>query len=307
MNIELWALLVAGLMIFLSIFLQTNHTSLVHGLRHNVSNRDTPAEETPLGGRLRRATANGIESIAVFAPLVVVAQLAGVSNVWTQSAAVAFLVSRVLYLPAYALGLVPGRTVVWAVGFFALPVFAFGLLTSPLRAKAESSAPAAPKIERSVSASVDANPTELAGVTGTPARATLGHPTARKSPSDEAKNSAEYKAVEKALQPYIESAKTGDGALTRTAFFDHAHIVGSIGGEFYNMDADAFKDAIDEGGPSPMVQHHISWVNTSGPAAAARVEFTNWQGAQFTDFFVLYEHEGQWKISAKVYDSHANN
>ena len=50
--------------------------------------------------------------------------------------------------------------------------------------------------------------------------------------ADEANNFAEYKAVERALQPYIDSAKTGDGDLTRTVFFDHAHIVGSISGEF---------------------------------------------------------------------------
>ncbi|MCH9681496.1 MAG: MAPEG family protein [Deltaproteobacteria bacterium] len=129
MSIELWALLTAGLMVYLSIFLQTNHASLVLGVRHSLSNRDTPVEETPLGGRLRRATANSIESIAVFAPLVVVGQLADISNVWTQYAAVAFLISRVLYLPAYALGLVPARTMIWTLGFFALPVFTYGLLS----------------------------------------------------------------------------------------------------------------------------------------------------------------------------------
>lgn len=137
--------------------------------------------------------------------------------------------------------------------------------------------------------------------------ATPKSPTTPESPSDEAKSFAEYKAVETALQPYIEAATTGDGALIRSAFFDHAHIVGSVGGEFYNMDADAFKGAVDEGGPSPEVQHHIAWINISGPAAAARVEFINWQGTRFTDFFVLYKHGGQWKISGKVYDSHANN
>ncbi|MCH9681494.1 MAG: nuclear transport factor 2 family protein [Deltaproteobacteria bacterium] len=127
------------------------------------------------------------------------------------------------------------------------------------------------------------------------------------SPADEARSFAEHKAVEKALQPYIASAKTGDGDLNRTAFFDHAHIVGSIGGEFYNMDADTFKGAVAEGGPSPEIQHHIAWIDISGPAAAAKVEFINWSGNRFTDFFVLYKHDGVWKISGKVYDSHSNN
>ncbi len=129
----------------------------------------------------------------------------------------------------------------------------------------------------------------------------------KETQADEAHNFAAYKAVEAALKPYIDSAKTGDGALTRTAFFDHAHIVGSVQGEFYNMSADEFKGAVTEGGPAPEVQHHIAWIDISGPAAAAKVEFIHWGGLRFTDYFVLYQHDGEWKISGKVYDSHSNN
>lgn len=125
--------------------------------------------------------------------------------------------------------------------------------------------------------------------------------------TDESHSFAEYKAVVEALQPYIKSATTGDGKVIRTAFYDHAHIVGSIGGEFYNADLDTFEKSVTEGGKSPEVQHHIAWIDISGPAAAAKVEFINWGGYRFTDFFVLYKHEGQWKISGKVYDSHSNN
>lgn len=125
--------------------------------------------------------------------------------------------------------------------------------------------------------------------------------------ADESYSFEEYKAVEKALQPYIKSATTGNGKEIRTAFYDHAHIVGSIGGTFYNADLDTFENNISEGGESPNVKHHIAWIDISGPAASAKVEFYNWRGNRFTDFFVLYKHEGQWKISGKVYDSHSNN
>jgi len=118
---------------------------------------------------------------------------------------------------------------------------------------------------------------------------------------------SEYNAVVEALQPYIQSARTGSGETIRTAFYDHAHIVGSVQGEFYNMDADTFKGAVQEGGPAPGVQHQIAWIDISGPAAAAKVEFLDWGGMRFTDFFVLYKHEGKWKISGKVYDSHEKN
>ncbi len=117
----------------------------------------------------------------------------------------------------------------------------------------------------------------------------------------------EIKAVAKALAPYIESAKTGDGTVSRSAFYEHAHIVGSIEGNYYSMTADEFGGAVTQGGPSENVQHHIAWIDVSGPAAAAKVEFIDWSGLRFTDFFILYKKAGQWKISGKVYDSHSKN
>ena len=128
-----------------------------------------------------------------------------------------------------------------------------------------------------------------------------------KTATDEAQSFAEYKAVEAALQPYIESAKTGDGALCRTTFYDHAHIVGSVHGTFYDLDADTFQGVVSETGASSDVQAHIAWIDISGPAAAAKGEFINWAGFRYTDFFVLYKQDGQWKISGKVYDSQAQN
>lgn len=124
---------------------------------------------------------------------------------------------------------------------------------------------------------------------------------------DEVESFNEYQAVFKALQPYIESAKTGNGKVIRSAFYEHAHIVGSIEGQFYNSDLNSFEKSVSDGGPAPDVTHHIAWIDISGPAAAAKVEFINWGGFRFTDFFVLYKHDGQWKISGKVYDSHSQN
>ncbi|MCR9213715.1 MAG: nuclear transport factor 2 family protein [Proteobacteria bacterium] len=129
----------------------------------------------------------------------------------------------------------------------------------------------------------------------------------KETKADEAYSFGEHKAVADALQPYIEAAKSGDGKLSRTAFYDHANIVGSVGGEYYEPNADTFAEMVTSGGPSPEIEHHIAWIDISGPAAAAKVEFINWGGFRFTDFFVLYKHEGQWKISSKVYDSHSNN
>lgn len=125
--------------------------------------------------------------------------------------------------------------------------------------------------------------------------------------AEEAQSFQDYEAVAKALHPYIEAARTGDGKLSRTAFLDHARIVGSVGGEYFDPDADAFAEIVTQGGASVDVQHRIVWIDISGPAAAAKVEFVNWGGLRYTDFFVLYRKNGEWKISGKVYDSHSNN
>jgi hypothetical protein len=129
----------------------------------------------------------------------------------------------------------------------------------------------------------------------------------KEAKKSEVESFEEYQAVVKALHPYIESAKTGSGETIRSAFYEHAHIVGSVDGQFYNSDLNSFEKSVSKGGPSPDVKHHIVWIDISGPAAAAKVEFINWGGFRFTDFFVLYKHEGQWKISGKVYDSHSQN
>ena len=127
MTIELWAVLVTGIMTYLTILFQQLNMSASQGSAYSLSNRDTPIEETPLAGRLRRAAKNGTEAVAVFAPLVIIAQFLDISNGWTQYAAIAYLIARVLYLPSYALGLVPIRTMIWSLGFFALPFFAAGI------------------------------------------------------------------------------------------------------------------------------------------------------------------------------------
>ncbi len=117
----------------------------------------------------------------------------------------------------------------------------------------------------------------------------------------------DYQEVLKALEPYIKSAATGDGKLSTTAFYEHAHIVGSIDGEYSDLTVNQFGDAVSATGASDNIRHHIAWIDISGPAAAAKVEFHDWAGLRFTDFFVLYKKDGSWKISGKVYDSHSRN
>ena len=62
---------------------------------------------------------NHFEGLILFTLAVVVVTLGEQSTSVTQWAAWVFLAARILYVPAYALGLAPWRSAVWGVGFFA--------------------------------------------------------------------------------------------------------------------------------------------------------------------------------------------
>lgn len=117
----------------------------------------------------------------------------------------------------------------------------------------------------------------------------------------------EYAAVQLALQPYIDGPYSGDGEGQRQVWMDHARIVGSLDGQFMALTVDEFIAAVTEQGPAPNVKHRIVDIDIAGNAATARVEFIDWHGLRFTDFFVLIKQDGDWKISGKVFDSHSRN
>lgn len=74
---------------------------------------------SPVTGRLHRALANHFEALVLFTLAVVTLALSGQANGFTLACAWTYLAARVLYVPAYALGWVPWRSVIWAAGFAA--------------------------------------------------------------------------------------------------------------------------------------------------------------------------------------------
>lgn len=117
----------------------------------------------------------------------------------------------------------------------------------------------------------------------------------------------EYAAVEATLKPYIDGPYTGDGEGQRHVWMDHARIVGSVDGQFMAPTVDEFIAFVTEQGPAPNVHHRITAIDIAGNAATARIEFIDWHGFRFTDFFVLIKQDGAWRISGKVFDSHSRN
>ena len=80
------------------------------GISWGLGNRDYETNLPAWHGRAQRAHRNMIENLAPFAVIIIVAQLGGVSNEWTQGGAIAFLVFRILHAVCYIAGLTPWRT-----------------------------------------------------------------------------------------------------------------------------------------------------------------------------------------------------
>jgi uncharacterized MAPEG superfamily protein len=86
-------------------------TAAPGGFVWGLGNRDQPFGELPAwAGRARRAHANLVENLIVFAALVLVAVAAGKTNAWTALGAQLFFWGRIAHLATYIAGLVPWRT-----------------------------------------------------------------------------------------------------------------------------------------------------------------------------------------------------
>ncbi|WBU58305.1 MAPEG family protein [Paracoccus sediminicola] len=86
------------------------------GMDWNTGPRDRQPDFSALTGRLRRAVNNHFEALAFFTIAVVTVTASGEGSRFTALCAWVYLAARVLYIPAYAYGWTPWRTVIWAVG-----------------------------------------------------------------------------------------------------------------------------------------------------------------------------------------------
>jgi len=78
--------------------------------------------------RLLRALDNHFEGLILFTIACLVIALTDQSTQVTQTAAFTYLAARILYIPAYYLGLRPWRSLIWAVGFVATTVMLLAAL-----------------------------------------------------------------------------------------------------------------------------------------------------------------------------------
>jgi uncharacterized MAPEG superfamily protein len=92
------------------------------GLPLLAGNRESVPAIGGWAGRAQRAHRNMLESLVLFAALVLVAQAAGKANHSTALGAELFFWARLVYVPVYVFGVPWVRTVVWAVSVVGLVI-----------------------------------------------------------------------------------------------------------------------------------------------------------------------------------------
>jgi uncharacterized MAPEG superfamily protein len=90
-------------------------------------NRETPVEGKGWVGRAQRAHRNMLESLVLFAILVLAAHAAGISNSTTVLAAQLFFFGRLAYAVIYVAGIPWLRTVAWVSSLLGILLLLFQL------------------------------------------------------------------------------------------------------------------------------------------------------------------------------------
>jgi uncharacterized MAPEG superfamily protein len=98
------------------------------GILKTAGNRERIPELPGWPGRARRAHLNMIENMVLFAPLIVIADIAGRDNANTQLGAQLFFWARLAYAVIYLVGIPYLRTLAWCVSAVGLVLIFLQLL-----------------------------------------------------------------------------------------------------------------------------------------------------------------------------------
>ena len=129
MTPELTFLVYSAILAFVQVAIAATGCSLQVGLGTLAGNReDAPSQFEGWVGRAVRAHNNMLESLVLFAIVVLVAHIAGKTNAMTVLGAQLFFFSRLAYAVVYIIGVPWVRTAVWALSIVGLALITLQLL-----------------------------------------------------------------------------------------------------------------------------------------------------------------------------------
>lgn len=116
---EIQILALYGLLVIVTLILQATGALTQLGMGYLLGTRDEARTVSGIASRLERALNNSVTAMVLFAPAVLLHVIAGTTSNQTLLAAQAFLIARIIYLPAYAFGIIGIRSLAWSVGIVA--------------------------------------------------------------------------------------------------------------------------------------------------------------------------------------------
>ena len=114
----------------------------------------------------------------------------------------------------------------------------------------------------------------------------------------------DYDSISRAVQHYLDGAKSGKGSEMKPGFHKDATIYGYVGPDLFAGLIQGLYDWTDKNGPAPGIKARISRIDVVGTVANVRLEIENWSGHRFTDMFHLLKTDGKWQIMNKVFSLH---
>ena len=119
MPVELKVLGYAALLQYVQYVLMAVPVNVQLGPKYTGGSRDEQLQPSGVPGRLLRALNNHFEGLILFTIAVLVVVLGEASSPLTAKCAWAYLIARILYVPAYASGVFLVRSLIWSVGWVA--------------------------------------------------------------------------------------------------------------------------------------------------------------------------------------------
>lgn len=130
MTPELTVLVLAALLQLVQFVLYAVPANLELGPGYTMSARDREPSRalSERTARLGRAFDNHFEALVLFGIAAGVLAISGQGNTLTTVCAWIYLAARIAYVPAYAMGLRPHRSIIWAVGLLATTIMLIAAL-----------------------------------------------------------------------------------------------------------------------------------------------------------------------------------
>lgn len=122
-----------------------------------------------------------------------------------------------------------------------------------------------------------------------------------KGKSMETKYFADYAAIRRVMEQYVESARQGKSEIMRKVFDDNEIMYAQVDGKISGGPIQLLFGGIDSRPPSADVVTEITSIQVYETIANARVESKNWGGTSYSDMFLLIKDAEGWKIIAKIY------